>query len=644
MSGRISKVTPKPGFVFDGRDVIPAPANVVPISRSFALDGALANIMSGRGTSVDKSSYNQWLFMPQNPQQIEAAYRGNWLVRKIVDIPCQDMTRAGRDWDAEDDEIAKIEREEKRLGYWPKVYQALTLGRLGGGAILIGMKDGRPDLPLPANVAPNAVDYLVVLSRYQLQLGDMETDPASPLFGEPRWFRLAGGRNTINIHPSRVIPFKGLPAPGLYATSAEDQYWGDSIIQTVDDAIKQAVTATQGFASLIDEAKVDVFTMPDMYNILAQPGGEATFMHALQVAAMGKSNYRMLALGEGETWETRQIAWAGMPDVIKTYLSIVAGAADIPATRLLGKSPDGMNATGESDLIQYFQMVSARQEQDLRPSMERLDAVILPSAGVKPDLSWAFSTLQVLTEQQAAEIEAKEIDSIVKLAGAALIPESALAKTVQNRLIETQRWPGLKKLIEEAEAAGEASGDDGELYIVPVPNGEEVIQSVSAGSGGQSGSGLPARRAVAANDATPRTLYVSRKVENVDEIKAWAKSQGLPELQDDLHVTLIYSRTPIDWIKAGNASEWGEKDGKITIAPGGPRAIEPLGDRTAVILFASSELYWRHKSILEAGASHGYDDYQPHISLTGEPVDLTGVEPYRGRIILGPEIFEELKA
>ena len=177
MSGRISKVTPKPGFVFDGADVIPAPINVVPFRSSFPIpmmDGALANVMSGRGTSVDKSSYNQWLFVRQSPQQIEAAYRGNWLCRQIVDIPSQDMTRAGRDWDAEDDQIAAIEKEEKRLGYWPKVYQAIVLGRLGGGAIIIGLKDGRPDQPLPAKVNPGDVEYLTVLSRYQLTVGDME--------------------------------------------------------------------------------------------------------------------------------------------------------------------------------------------------------------------------------------------------------------------------------------------------------------------------------------------------------------------------------------------------------------------------------------------------------------------------------------
>jgi len=331
-----------------------------------------------------------------------------------------------------------------------------------------------------------------------------------------------------------------------------------------------------------------------------------------------------------------------MPEVIKTYLSIVAGAADIPATRLLGKSPEGMNATGASDERNYLAMIAAKQHMDLRPPLERLDAVVLPSAGVKPELPWTFSPISTLSEAEQADIELKEAQAIEKLVGLAMVPETAMAKTIQNRLIESGRWPGLKKLIDEAEAAGEElPGDDDGLDIVPTNSGKEGDPSVSAGSGGNADPN-PARRA--ANDASPRTLYVSRKVVNIAEIKAWAKSQGLPDLQDDLHVTLIYSRTPLDWMKV-ESEDWNqEKNGQIEIAPGGVRIVEPLGNRTAVLLFTSSRLSWRHEQIVRAGAEHGFPDYQPHISLTGEPVDLSNVEPYRGKIVLGPEVFEEIRS
>lgn len=78
------------------------------------------------------------------------------------------------------------------------------------------------------------------------------------------------------------------------------------------------------------------------------------------------------------------------------------------------------------------------------------------------------------------------------------------------------------------------------------------------------------------------------------------------------------------------------------IPEGGPRAVEPLGGMSAVILFASSQLVWRHKGIIRAGGPHNFEDYTPHISLTKAPIDLYKVEPYRGRIVLGPEIFKTL--
>ena len=465
--------------------------------RRFA-DG-LANVLTGRGTTVDRSSYNFWARRFTTPEQIENAYLGSWLHRKIVDIPAQDMVRAGRDWDAEDDQIEKIEAEEKRLGYWAKLYEALTLGRLGGGAILIGLGDD-PSQPLPSNIRSNQIQYLTVLSRWQLTIGNMELDPALPTFGQPRYFRLAGTSRQIDIHPSRVVCFKGLPIPAIRVASWDDRFWGMSVVEAVDEAVQQATTACAGFASLIDEAKIDVFRFDKMAETLGLPNGEATIVKRVELTNTGKSVHRAVILDKEDEWEQRQLSLAGVRDVIITYDARVAGAADIPATRLFGKAPDGMNATGEGDLANYFQSIGAKQDMQLRPAMQQLDAVVLPSAGVPADLPWTFSTLMVLTEQQAAEVELKESQALEKIVGLAMVPETAMAKTIQNRLIESGRWPGLKKNIEEAEAAGEElpdKVDPSELDIVPA--GSKGGDPNLAGAGGGTPKNTSARRA--ANDA-----------------------------------------------------------------------------------------------------------------------------------------------
>lgn len=62
------------------------------------------------------------------------------------------------------------------------------------------------------------------------------------------------------------------------------------------------------------------------------------------------------------------------------------------------------------------------------------------------------------------------------------------------------------------------------------------------------------------------------------------------------------------------------------------------------LLITANELKWRHEAMVELGASWEWPEYQPHISIQiGGDIDLSKVEPYQGKIVLGPEIFEEVR-
>ena len=139
-------------------------------------------------------------------------------------------------------------------------------------------------------------------------------------------------------------------------------------------------------------------------------------------------------------------------------------------------------------------------------------------------------------------------------------------------------------------------------------------------------------------DMKPKPLYVSRRVVNAGDIVSWAKGQGFTDILDagDMHVTIAYSRKPVDWFEMGQS--W---DGELTISEGGPRAVEAFGGGANVLQFVSHELEWRHSSMRENGASWDWDEYRPHITIGyGEMPD--DVEPYSGKIVLGPEIFKDL--
>lgn len=595
----------------------------------------LSSLMSGMGTSIDKAMSLFWTVRLLDQGALDAAYRGDWIARKVVDIPPSDATREWRAWQAEDGQIEALEETERRLGVRAKVRRAMQLGRLYGGAALL-LGDGAPDPAKPFDpetVRQGGLKYLHVFPRWRLGASEMEWNPESPYFGTPSAYQIPVGRDRqqITIHPSRVIQFIGQPTPDPFSDGQDG--WGDSILQSIGDAVRQAGLATQTVASLLTEAKADSIGIPNLFSRLTTSEGTDEVRRRYALAAEMKSLYNTVLRDADEDWETRQIGFEKLPEIIQQYLQIAAGAADIPATRLLGQSPAGMNSTGESDVRNYYDMIASMQANELGPNISRLDeALIRDALGDRPDeVYYDWQPLWGLSETERADIGLKRAQATQIYAVNDLLAPEVLAKVVPNQLVEDGVYPGLEAAQEEYEKGLLELPE----YLEEAKAAEEAAAEAATAALAKPAPGKPVA------DAAPRTLYVRRDVVNVDEIRVWAKKQGIPDLVDDLHVTIAHSCVAIDWMKI--EGDWNsDAKGEVTIAPGGVRIVEPLGNMTAVLLFTSSLLTWRHETIVRAGASWDHPDYQPHMSLTKAPIDVAKVTPYRGRIVLGPEIFEPI--
>jgi phage-related protein (TIGR01555 family) len=607
----------------------------------------LSNFLSGLGGDLDKNRANVFALSLISQEQLTTAYRGDWLTRKIIDIPAADATRAWRNWQAADDAIALIEAEERRLGIRQKVTAGLKRGRLyGGGAAILGYGD-EPSRPAPTKIGKLGLQYVNIVTRYDLSVTDIDRDAASPNFGKPKMYRVNSQKSgQVDIHPSRVVRFEGADIPDM---NLSVDGWGDPVMQAINDAITQAASINEHTAALFPEAKLDIIHVPRLSEHLSNEVAQARLTARFRYAAQMKSSLHMLLLEsdgkEGEVWEQKQIDFAQYPEVIKTFLQIAAGAADIPVTRLLGQSPIGMNATGESDMRNYYDRISSDQEINLRPALSLLDeALIMSALGSRPaDIYYEFAPLWQLTSAEKADIGLKKAQATQIYVNTGMVPTDALAVAVANQLVEDGIYPGLEQALEEAEKTIQE-------FVLENEESEKEMAELSAqakiAGAKQPVAAAGAKQPVA--DAAPRTLYVRRDVVNASSIIAWAKAQGFETTlpAEELHVTIAYSRTPIDWMKVREDFGAIDRKGGMTISAGGPRIVEPLGDEGAVVLlFNSSWLAWRHITIKEVGASWDYPEYQPHITITYNKgsVDLSKVEPYRGEIILGPEIFEEVQ-
>lgn len=598
---------------------------------TFVRDG-LASAIAGLGTERDKAASVYYTDPVIDQQQLVAAYRGAWLPRKIVDIPALDSCRNWRAWQAKNGQIEPIEAEEKRLNLKGKVLEARKKARLfGGAALYIDLGDDAAQPLNPEAVKQRGIRFVTVLTPRQLQPGEIETDPLSTLYGRPRDYQLvAGATGQTTIHPSRLAIFYGNELPDSDMTSGATFAWGDSVLVSVMEAVKQADATSANIASLIFEANVDVVTMEGLMAYVGTPEGERKVTDRYRIAATGKSINRMLILDGKETYERKSASFTTLPELMDRFFQNVSGAADIPMTRLFGQSPGGLNASGESDLRNYYDRLRSEQELVMTPALSMLDECLIRSAtgDRDPSIHYAWNPLWQLTEKERAEILERKANAARTIVGKGameepMIPVEAVSDALVNALIEDGSLPGLEAAVKKYGTLSEQEEDDAEAAAAVLPAGS-------------------VRKPVA--DAAPRSLYIRRDVLNSAEIVAWAKAQGFNTVQDGLHVTIMHTRTPIDWIKVGQAGEWSsEDDGELTIAPGGPRLMERFGE-AVVLQFASSRLTWRHEDIKRLGAQTDYPDYQPHVTITwsAPDIDLSKVEPYRGKIVLGPEQFEEV--
>lgn len=638
---------------------------------------SVANLVSGLGTAKDKNYFNTFSFIDPPKQQLDAAYRGDWIARKVVDIPVEDATRQWRSWQAEGSDIEDIEEVENSLNVRGKLSSAMKMARLYGGAILVMGLDGtgNPETPLDLErVKKDSLKFIHAVPRFAITPSQRVTDLMSPFFGLPEFYEAPsavvvpggtnsfGGNSSNRVHASRCVRLVGNE---ILDTALSADGWGDSVLTSVQEAILNAGIAGAGIAAVLNEMKLDIIKIPDFMENITTTEYTEKLKTRFTYANVAKSNINMLLLDKDEEWERIKADFAGTPDLLKLYLLIAAGAADIPVTRFLSQSATGLGATGEGDTRNYYDKVKSDQESKMTPAMATLDEVIVRSAlGNKPDdVFYNWNSLWQLNDVEKADLAKKKAETYKIDVDTGLISDEALAKARQNQLIEDGTYPGLEKALEEAGNDGLDEPQPSPLDLIAAKN----VAGIPANENAQqppfakkSGATIPPKKVATEktkdgqpifdsneglNDAQPRTLYVRRDVVNIAEFSAWAKKQGI-SLQDGLHVTLAFSRSPVDWMKVG--SGWGmSESGQITTAPGGPRIVERLGDEGAVVLlFKNSELEWRHKEICEAGASWDYEEFQPHVTLfydKEKKIDETKLEPFQGKIIFGPEIFEELK-
>lgn len=436
----------------------------------------LTNMVAELNTARDKAASATYNVTEYNDQELVAAYRTSWLARKVVDIPAQDSAREWRAWQGEEDQIEKIEEEERRHGIQAKVLRALTLGRLYGAAYLyFDLGDNPEKLVQPKNVKTGGLRFVTVLSHAQLVPGDHDQDPLSPTYGRPLWYQTANSSMGVQrVHPSRIVRFGGAPRPEQEMLL---EMRDDSVLVALLESIKQFDATSANISSLVYEAKVDVISVNGLMNIAGNPYEERKLLDRYRLAATAKGNNGMLILdGENEEYQQKSFTFSALSDIMDRFAQNSSGAADIPMTRLFGRSPGGMNSTGDSDLRNYYDRIKADQNLRIRPALTTLDECLLYSAlGSRPEeLHYLWNSLWQVSDKERSDLGTSTVAMIKNLKETGLIPDEVLAKVTVTGLTQAGAMPGLEgEYAAFFEEGGEWDLEQEEPPMEPGPKGPQ---------------------------------------------------------------------------------------------------------------------------------------------------------------------------
>ncbi|CAB4149741.1 phge_rel_HI1409, phage-associated protein, HI1409 family [uncultured Caudovirales phage] len=432
------------------------------------------NFVSRLGLNNDNSlSAGVYMFnlMTRNRIQLEAAYRGSWVVGKVIDCIAEDMTKAGLDITTNESkqDLKDLKTQISRRQVWQSLCSLIKWGRLYGGAIGVLQITGQdPSTPLDiSTIAKGQFTGITVYDRWMVNPDLFRVIKNGPEMGLPAYYAIVTNPQTATegiptadtsgqlvIHHSRVIRNIGIELP--YFQAITEMMWGESVLERLWDRLISFDSATMSSANLIERANNRTIGIEGLREIVSSGGPAQAGLEAqLEMMRAFQTNEGLTIMDKEDTFATTSYSFAGLSDIMLQFGQQLAGAANTPLIRMFGQSPAGMSATGESDIRMYYDDINAQQESRLRPAWEKLLKVLWHSTyGEKPpkDLEFEFTPLWQMSTMDKATIGKTQTETLAGAEEAGFIKRSTAMKELRQNSKEIGLFSNISdEDIKEAE-------------------------------------------------------------------------------------------------------------------------------------------------------------------------------------------------
>lgn len=392
------------------------------------LDG-YKNVLNRIGTEQDSAESYEFEAETLIPDvDLASHYEANGLFTKIIDIPAEKAATGEFGLNLSDEDVESLVTDAlEDLDWEETAAQAIKWSRLFGGALVVMLVDDGGSLEEPINWdAVQGIDELVLFERpvvepdyysmyYYGNTRDIEKSRSK--FGKPQFFYVNSQYGSFVVHESRCLIFKNGVLPET-TMQAEYRFWGLPEYVRLKRSLRETVTDHTNVGKLLERSVQGVYKMKGLSQMLAAENGDDVVFKRLRTIDMARNFLNSVVIdAEGEDYAFQTFALSGLKDVVNADCNMLSAITNIPQAILFGSSPDGMNATGESDLENWYNFLGKIQKLNIRKNLQRLLDIIfrgwLNTGKVEeePKYKLEFKPFWNLSEKEQADLDKVKADT-----------------------------------------------------------------------------------------------------------------------------------------------------------------------------------------------------------------------------------------
>lgn len=399
----------------------------------------------------------------------------HWLVEKACAMPGEDAVRKGYEVmvkDGEEQDIVKIREMIREFDVTFRVNYNLTqfvkFGRVFGIRIILFKVENGDDKYYEQPFNPDGITKgqykgIAQIEPYwctpELDM-DAASDASSIHFYEPTWWRINGRR----YHRTHLVIMRTEEVADILKPSYI--YGGIPVPQKIYERVYAAERTANEAPELALTKRTTIFKT-DLSKALAD---QAEFEKVMQERAYYRNNYANSTIDSEDDAMQFDTTLADLDAVIMTQYQIVAAAAGVPATKLLGTPPKGFNTTGEYEERSYHEKLESLQAHVLTELLDRhhlllVRSEIAPAMGVAPfNVTVKWNPIATLTAEQQANVNKTKAET-----GALLVSSAAIDGQDERQRIIADKDSGYSGLSAEL-----AESDPNEEDLTEEPEDPEV--------------------------------------------------------------------------------------------------------------------------------------------------------------------------